>query len=119
MKTIVSYHMNFHLTYRNDLNKGKYEGLDTCQEAALLTSTFKMFLREMPEPLLPQSARDELYETLVNNEIDHRTSTDWVGKAKLSLRKLDSIAYRILKYLVFHLQVIAAVTGKDSDYILF
>ena len=99
------------------MNKGKYEGLDQCDEPALLTSTFKAFLREMTEPLLPQKARDELYEMLNHSQGDDKKSTAWIGKAQLSLHKnLDPIAYRILRYLVFHLQVIAAVTGENYLY---
>ena len=99
------------------MNKGKYEGLDQCDEAALLTSTFKAFLREMTEPLLPQKARNELYEMLNHNPGDDKKSTAWIGKAKLSLHNnLDPFAYRILRYLVFHLQVIAAVTGENYIY---
>ena len=68
----------------------------------------------MTEPLLPQKARDELYEMLNHNPGDDKKSTAWIGKAKLSLHNnLDPFAYRILRYLVFHLQVIAAVTGEN------
>ena len=68
----------------------------------------------MTEPLVSQKARNELYEMLNHNQGDDRKSAAWIDKAKLSLHNnLDPIAYRILRYLVFHLQVIAAVTGES------
>ena len=74
----------------------------------------------MTEPLLSQKARDELYEMLNHNLGDDRKSTAWIEKAKSSLHNsLNPIAYRILKYLVFHLQVIAAVTGENYLYTHF
>ena len=74
-------------------------------------------MREMMEPLITQKVRDELYEYLINKADDNRKSCNYIGEAKESLRKLHPIGYRILKYLVFHLQVIAAVKGKKAKNI--
>ena len=71
-------------------------------------------MREMVEPLITQKVRDELYEYLINQRPDDKRKTaDTIGEAKESLKKLHPIGYRILRYLVFHLQVIAAVKGKE------
>lgn len=73
----------------------------------------------MVEPLITQKVRDELYEYLINQRVDDkRKTTDTIGEAKESLKKLNPTAYRILKYLVFHLQVIAAVKGKKPPKVI-
>ena len=66
----------------------------------------------MVEPLIPELIRDELCRILVGNSDENRKSTQSVGEIKETLKKLDTISYKILKYLIFHLQVIAEVKGK-------
>ena len=85
----------------------------------MLTSTFKLFLREMVEPLIPELIRDELCGILVSKSDENRKSTQSVGEIKETLKKLDTISYKILKYLIFHLQVIAEVKGKKNELFCF
>ena len=73
----------------------------------------------MVEPLIPELIRDELCRILVSNSDENRKSTLSVGEIKETLKKLDTISYKISKYLIFHLQVIAEVRGKNNELFCF
>ena len=48
--------------FRNEVNRGNYKPLERCKSAGALTSAFKMFLRELPRPLLDRSVVNNCVE---------------------------------------------------------
>ena len=105
-------HCSTLLYFRSDIDKGRYDVLDNCTGASLLTSTFKLFLREMAEPLISKDVRERLYKSLVQYEEDKDVKALVLGM-KTILHSLDQISFNVLRYLVFHLRVIAEVKGKS------
>ena len=99
-------------SFRSEIDKGRYERLDNCQEASLLTSTFKLFLREMETPLIAKDARDRLYDIISKEDETHRSQDNVSDIRKILHHALDLLSFETLKYLIYHLKIIADVKGK-------
>ena len=103
---------------RHDIDKNRYENLDNCDDPALLTSTLKLFLREMKDPLINNQVRDHLYKLLFNNkEVWKKEGEIWRKVAhiiKHFLVLLDPLAFPVLRYLLYHLKKVADVKGKKK-----
>ena len=97
---------------RSEIDKGRYERLDNCQEASLLTSTFKLFLREMETPLIAKDARDRLYDIISKEDETNQSQDNVLDIRKILHHALDSLSFETLKYLIYHLKIIADVKGK-------
>ena len=52
--------------YRLEIDQGNYKSLDNCKDVSLLASAFKLFLRELPEPLITK----EMRQFLVSSQVD-------------------------------------------------
>ena len=68
----------------------------------------------MAEPLISKDVRERLYKSLVQYEEDKDIKALVLGM-KTILHSLDQISFNVLRYLVFHLRVIAGVKGKFYD----
>ena len=96
---------------RRDIDEGRYDVLDVCKEAPLLTSLFKLFLREMDEPIISKATRDRLYDVILNNE-ENRDGQAMIQKIGQVLELLDPTTFATLRYLLFHLKLISSVKGN-------
>ena len=96
---------------RSEIDKGRYDELDSCNEAALLTSTFKLFLRELVEPIITKDIRDRLYDVMIHNEENNDIQT-MVQKTKKVLELVETTTFEVLRYLLFHLKLISNIKGK-------
>lgn len=99
---------------RSDTDEGRYDVLDVCKEAPLLTSLFKLFLREMDEPIISKATRDCLYDVILNNE-EKRDGQAMILKIGQVLELLDPITFATLRYLLFHLKLISSVKANRMD----
>ena len=96
---------------RQDIDRNRYENLENCDDPALLTSTLKLFLREMKDPLIDNRVRDQLYRLMVSSkEVFNGRKVAHLIKHFLGI--LDPLAFPVLRYLLFHLRKVADVKGK-------
>ena len=81
----------------------------------MLTSTLKLFLREMDQPLITKDVRDGLY-----NQVVHDAENFNIKKRALPIRQFleifDPLAYPVLRYLLFHLKRVADTKGKQTTF---
>ena len=99
------------LDYRYAVNENKYDVLEGCKNIATLTSTLKLFLREMPDPLITKEMVNYVKTAKVDlsGKGDHRTL---ISKLKKSLDHIDKLAYHVLHYLLEHAKHVVDVQGK-------
>ena len=90
--------------------------MESCTEASLLTSTFKLFLRELVEPLINEDVRDQLYQIIIHQVGDNKNTEATVLGIRKILTLLDDIVLNVLRYLLLHLKVIANVKGEFFKY---
>ena len=66
----------------------------------------------METPLIAKDARDRLYD-IVSKEDETNQSQDNVSDIRKILHHaLESLSFETLKYLIYHLKIIADVKGK-------
>ena len=66
----------------------------------------------MDPTLITKDVRDKLYEVLVEGEDYNSMSQAMVQNVKKILDSLHPVAYNVLRYLMFHLKLIASVKGE-------
>ena len=96
---------------RYAVNDNNYAVLDACKNIATLTSTVKLFLREMPESLINR----EVVNYVKTSKIDLTGKGDQknlISQLKKSLTHIDKTAYRALHFLLAHAKRVADVEGK-------
>ena len=100
--------------FRSQINRNKYEDLDNCTDVSLLTSTFKLFLRELPEPLICNGVRDQLYSSIfhVEDKFGSSNVVKLVQGIKKSLVSLSSLTQCVLHCIILHMRRVADDKGK-------
>ena len=93
------------------MNQNNYEVLEDCKNIATLTSTVKLFLREMPESLINR----EMVNYVKSSKIDLTGKGDHknlISQLKKSLGNVDKTSYRVLNFLLAHAKRVADEEGK-------
>jgi len=99
---------------RADINQNNWETFDNCKDAAVIAGLLKMFLRELPEPLLPY----DLHSELVKAAKKTGPYGDDVAKSmKVVLEKIDCpVVMDTLEVLAMHLGRVAEADNRmDVD----
>ena len=93
------------------MNEYKYDAVENCSNIATLTSTVKLFLREMPDPLITKEMIDFVRTANLNlsGKGDPKTL---IPQLKKSLTYIDKIAYRNLHFILEHAKLCADQEGK-------
>ena len=93
------------------MNEYKYDAVEHCTNIATLTSTVKLFLREMPDPLITKEMIDFVRTANLNlsGKGDPKTL---ISQLKKSLTYIDKIAYRNLHFILEHAKLCADGKGK-------
>ena len=93
------------------MNEYKYDVVENCTNIATLTSTVKLFLREMPDPLITKEMIDYVRTANLNlsGKGDPKTL---ISQLKKSLTYIDKIAYRNLHFILEHAKLCADEGGK-------
>ena len=102
---------NFELRFRYAVNQNNYEVLEDCKNIATLTSTVKLFLREMPESLINRV----MVNYVKTSKIDLTGKGDpknLISQLKKSLNHVDKTAYRVLHFLLAHAKRVADEEGR-------
>ena len=109
--TRVNRNSNFRTIFRYAVNQNNYSVLEDCKNIATLTSTVKLFLREMPEPLINR----EVINHVKSSKIDLTGKEDHdnlISQLKKSLNNVDKTSYRVLNFLLAHAKRVADVEGE-------
>lgn len=110
-----------YIHFRYAVNAKNYDLLEGCQNVATLTSTLKLFLREMTAPLINKE--------MVNNIKISNVSLTGKGdqgtlilQLKKSLGVIDKLSYRVLHYILLHAKHVADNKGAKhklcTEYML-
>ena len=92
------------------IDQGDYKPLDNCKDVSLLASAFKLFLRELPIPLITREMRKSLFKS----SVDFETRTDpkvLTASVKRSVESLDEISLRVLIFVLRHMKRMSEVKG--------
>ena len=100
-------------SYRIAIDQGEYKHVDNCKDISLLASAFKLFLRELPVPLITREVRKALFSSQVDFErkADPKLLADSVKKAVLSL---DPLQLRVLKFVFRHMKKMSDIKGYTA-----
>ena len=78
---------------------------------ANLTSVLKLFLREMPTPLITQQILNDV-KTQKINLFGPRNQASLVVQLRNSLSAIDSLSFRVLRYILMHSKRVADDKGN-------
>ena len=78
---------------------------------ANLTSVLKLFLREMPTPLITQQILNDV-KTQKINLFGPRNKASLVVQLRNSLSAIDSLSFRVLRYILMHSKRVADDKGN-------
>ena len=78
---------------------------------ANLTSVLKLFLREMPTPLITQQILNDV-KTQKINLFGPRNKASLVVQLRNSLSAIDSLSFRVLRYILLHSKRVADDKGN-------
>ena len=78
-----------------------------------LTSTFKLFLREMKESIITKQVLKSIKKSNVDltGKGDEKTV---ISQLKKSMELLDELPYRVLHYILLHAKQIADIQGNQQ-----
>lgn len=98
---------------RLEIDQDKWETFDTCDDANVLAGSLKLFLRELPEPLLPFSLHSELV-LAAKGEGSHGANI--AQSIDDILDKVDGVNQDCLEILCLHLGKVAHTPNRmDVD----
>ena len=80
--------------------------IENCSNVANLTSVFKLFLREMPTPLITAQILNDV-RTRKINLFGRENKDSLVKQLKTSLTAIDAQSIAVLRYLMFHSKRVA------------
>ena len=83
---------------RYQINQDHYNAIWKEEDVHILTGLFKMFLREMKQPLIPYSIFDSLMNSIVIDQSKRR-----IESVKYALDSINVCNYDTLKYILQHL----------------
>jgi len=99
---------------RYAVNQNNYAVLEDCKNIATLTSTVKLFLREMPKALINR----EMVNYVKSSKIDLTGKGDHknlISQLKKSLGNVDKTSYRVLNFLLAHAKRVADEEANKMD----
>ena len=98
--------------FRYDVNANNYTSLNSCKNVATLTSTLKLFLREMKQPLISK----EITKRVKSEKIElggKYNEQKLIKQLKKVFDQLDSLSYHVLHYLLLHLKRVLEIEGSE------
>ena len=93
------------------IDQGEYKILDNCKDVSLLASAFKLFLRELPEPLIKREMKKALFKSEVDFERKNADVNKLAQTVQEALQYLDPLAARVLKYVLQHMKRMSDLQG--------
>ena len=98
----------FNIYFRYDINSnGDYTSFNNCTDASTIASLFKLFLRELPQPLIS----NEVITDLASFDLNQGCEAVNI-RLKNAFNLMDNLPYRVLRYILVHLKKVAAVEAN-------
>jgi len=98
---------------RLDIDQGKWETFDSCDDCHVLAGSLKLFLRELPDPLIPYRFHSEAVMASMGVGV---FKGDVAGSVEMVLDKLDVVERDTLEVVSRHLGKVAKAPNKmDVD----
>ena len=90
------------------MNNGSYKQLDRCKDVPTLTSAFKLFLRELHQPLINRDVIDSALELNLDLlKIGYDMQEEIIAQIRSSIELLPLLNYKVLHYILLHLKSVA------------
>ena len=77
-----------------------------------LTSTFKLFLRDLQEPLITTKIKDSILASTQGIVVTDSAKEEMILKIKEGLKMLPALNYNVLRYILHHLKRV--VENKEN-----
>lgn len=100
--------------FRNEVNKGNYKPLERCKSAGALTSAFKMFLRELPRPLLDTSVVNSCLDLNLEKG-SNLNNYPLIGEVRKQLSLIPELNYNLLRFIFLHLKQVAETPDNKMN----
>ena len=82
--------------------------LDRCKDVPTLTSAFKLFFRELNQPLINRDVIDSALALNLNlSNIGYDLQDETIAQIKSSIELLPTLNYKVLHYILLHLKCVA------------
>ena len=98
------------MNLRTTVDVDNYTLIENYDNVANLTSALKLFLRELPTPLITTEVIDDVRKC-GRNLSGKYDQNPLLVQIRKSLEVLDNLAYRVLRYLVLHAKRVADNKG--------
>ena len=97
---------------RDNIDQNNYKLLDKCTNVSNLTSVLKLFLRELPTPLIPRKVINDFKKSGINPwaRCDPQSV---VLQLRTLLESIDDYSYRVLRYILLHSKRVADDKGVN------
>ena len=93
------------------MNRGNYKHLERCKSVGVLTSALKMFLRELPQPLIDGSVVNSCIALKLSEGLKSNRKT-LSKELRKQLNELPDLNYNLLEFLFLHLKRV--VDNKEN-----
>ena len=103
-----------YLLFRQEVNNGNYKEIEKCKSVATLTSAFKLFLRQLPTPIIE---RQMVELALSSNRASYRecSAIQLIADLKKSVALLPRVNYKSLHFILLHLKRVADNTENRMN----
>ena len=96
---------------------GNYDEVEKCTNIATVTSSLKLFLREMPQPLITK----EIQNLISDSQIDWSAINDklLISQLESIFMRIDHLSFCVLKYFLKHLKDVSETEGNNYNITLY
>ena len=107
----------FSYRFRCDIDMGNYDEVEKCTSIATVTSSLKLFLREMPQPLITK----EIQNLISDSQIDWSAINDklLISQLESIFMRIDHLSFCVLKYFLKHLKDVSETEGSYYNITLY
>eukprot|EP00096_Caligus_rogercresseyi_P013760 TRINITY_DN6369_c0_g1_i2.p1 TRINITY_DN6369_c0_g1~~TRINITY_DN6369_c0_g1_i2.p1 ORF type:complete len:167 (+),score=40.80 TRINITY_DN6369_c0_g1_i2:476-976(+) len=101
---------------RLDVDQNDYRSFESTKEFSVITSSLKLYLRELPEYLVPEDKKSDFFEAVnirVHSTPD-REDRPVLEKLKIAVSSLEPRAQILLEYILRHLNFVASFEGDNK-----
>ncbi|XP_071746419.1 WW domain-containing protein tag-325 isoform X1 [Lepeophtheirus salmonis] len=101
---------------RLDVDQNDYRSFESSNEFSVITSSLKLYIRELPDPLISESKKGDFLEAITNrvHSIPDEDDTSVLDKLKYAVSTLEPGAQILLEYILRHLHFVASFESDNK-----